>query len=189
MIIENSIGMRIFYSLFLLFFIPLSILAQEDYNLKSTRDYKLKPSKTACFIELGGNAGLYSINVDRIYFYRPNLKISGRVGFAINMNSIYYEPIIVVENNFIFLKNPHHLELGLGGTLQRRYNEKPNQPDIYNWENILFSVWRFGYRYQKQDDGLFFRTAITPIITSNDALGFHPNYFQFWIGISIGMSF
>jgi len=189
MIIKNHNHMRIFIWIFFLFCLPDTFLAQEDYNLKASRDYNLKPSKTAFFIELGGNAGLYSLNVDRIYFYRPNLKISGRVGFAINMNSIYYEPIIVVENNFIFLKKPHHLELGFGGTLQRRFNEKPNQSAIFNWENILFSVWRFGYRFQKQDDGLFFRTAVTPIIMSNDALGFHPNYFQFWFGISIGVSF
>jgi hypothetical protein len=189
MIIKISIGMRIFFLLFFLLLFPLAFIAQEDYNIKPPHDYAVKPAKTAIFLELAGNAGLYSINVDRIYFYHPNLKISGRVGLAVNMNSIYYEPIIVLENNFIFLKNPHHLELGLGGTLQRRFNEKPNQPDIYNWENILFSVWRFGYRYQKQDDGLFFRAAVTPIIMSNDALGFHPNYFQFWFGISIGMSF
>ena len=189
MIIKTSFTMRIFLSLFFILLLPLANVAQEDYNTKPPRDYTLKPAKSAFFLELGGNAGLYSLNVDRIYFYHPNLKISGRIGFAINMNSIYYEPIIVLENNFIFLKNPHHLELGLGGTLQRRFNEKPNHPDIYNWENILFSVWRFGYRYQKQDDGLFFRTAVTPIVISNDALGFHPNYFQFWIGISIGMSF
>ncbi len=163
--------------------------AQENFVIKPPHDYSKSPAKTAGFIELGGNAGLYSLNVDRIYFYREKLKISARVGCAINMNSIYYEPIIVLENNFILFQNPHHLELGLGGTLQRRFNEKVNQPDVYHWENILFSVWRCGYRYQKQDDGLFFRAAITPIIMSNDALGFHPNYFQLWAGFSIGMSF
>ena len=167
----------------------LFFYAQENFVIKPPRDYSKSPAKTAGFIELGGNAGLYSLNVDRIYFYREKLKISARVGCAINMNSIYYEPIIVLENNFILFKNPHHLELGLGGTLQRRFNEKVNQPDVYHWENILFSVWRCGYRYQKQDDGLFFRAAITPIIMSNDALGFHSNYFQLWAGFSIGMSF
>lgn len=189
MIIKIHKAMRILFLLCFLFWVHVNLFAQEEYKIKPPHDYSLSPAKTACYIELGGNAGLYSLNVDRIYFYRPNLKISGRVGLAINMNSIYYEPIIVLENNFIFLKNPHHLELGLGVTMQRRYNEKPNQPDNYSWENILFSVWRCGYRYQKQEDGLFFRAAVTPIIMSNDAVGFHPNYFQFWLGLSIGMSF
>ena len=178
---------RLYWLLFSL--LNLSFFAQETYVMKPPHDYSLNPAKTAGFIELGGNAGLYSLNIDRIYFYREKLKISARVGCAINMNSIYYEPIIVLENNFIFFKKPHHLELGLGGTLQRRYNEKPNQPDVYQWENILFSVWRCGYRYQKQDDGFFFRGAVTPIVMSNDALGFHPDYFQLWAGFSIGMSF
>ena len=105
------------------------------------------------------------------------------------MNNIYIEQIYVVENNFILLKNPHHLELGLGMTLQRRYNERPNQIDNYFWENIVFGVARFGYRYQKQDDGIFVRAGVTPIIMSNDAEGFHSNYFQFWGGVSVGVSF
>lgn len=180
--------MRILY-LMLFLMSNFLIIAQENFVIKPPRDYSISPAKTAIFIELGGNAGLYSLNIDRIYFYKEKIKISARVGCAINMNSIYYEPIIVLENNFILFKNPHHLELGLGGTLQRRFNEKPNQPDFYQWENILFSVWRCGYRYQKQDDGLFFRGAITPIIMSKDALGFHPDYFQLWAGFSIGMSF
>lgn len=163
--------------------------AQDDYALKPPRDYSINPAKNAGFIELGGNAGLYSLNFDRIYYYKEKLKISARVGFAPNFNGFYIEQIYILENNFILFKNPHHLELGLGVTLQRRYNEKPNEIDNYFWENILFSVWRCGYRYQKQDDGLFLRAGITPVVMSNDAEGFHSNYFQFWAGASVGLSF
>ena len=164
--------------------------AQNDYvTLESSRDYISKPAKNAGFIELAGNAGLYSLNFDRIYFYKEKLKLSGRVGFAPHFNGIYIEQIYVLENNFILFKNPHHLELGLGATLQRRYNERPNEIDNYFWENILFSVWRIGYRYQKQDDGFFMRAGLTPAIMSKDAEGFHSNYFQFWIGLSLGLSF
>lgn len=163
--------------------------AQDDYATPAPRDYTKKPAKTAGFIELGGNAGLFSLNIDRIYYYKEKLKTSGRAGFAPHFNGIYIEQIYILENNFILFKNPHHLELGLGATLQRRYNEKPNEIDTYFWENILFSVWRCGYRYQKQDDGFFARIAVTPAIMSNDAEGFHPDYFQFWAGVSVGMSF
>jgi hypothetical protein len=176
---------------FCLIFILCNLItrAQDDYALHPPRDFNKKPAKNAAFIELGGNAGLFSLNIDRIYYYREKLKISGRLGFAPHFNGIYIEQIYIVENNFIFFKNPHHLELGLGATLQRRYNERPNEPDNYFWENILFSVARCGYRYQKQDDGFFVRAAITPAMMSSDAEGFHSNYFQFWAGVSVGVSF
>lgn len=163
--------------------------AQDDFVSKPPRDYTKKPAKNAAFIELGGNAGLYSLNFDRIYVYKEKLKVSARLGFAPAPHGNYFEQIYVIENNFILFKNPHHLELGLGITMQRRYNERPNLPDNYFWENILFSVWRCGYRYQKQDDGFFIRAGLTPAIMSNDAEGFHSNYFQFWAGVSIGLSF
>jgi len=170
-------------------FLGLNAFAQDDYALPTPRDYKKNPAKTAGFIELGGNAGLYSLNIDRIYYYKEKLKMSVRGGFAPHFNGIYIEPICVLENNFILFQNPHHLELGLGATLQRRYNERPGYTDDYFWENILFSVWRCGYRYQKQDDGFFIRAGLTPAVMSNDALGFHPDYFQFWAGVSVGVSF
>ncbi len=166
-----------------------SLSAQDDYVLKPPRDYNLNPAKFATFIELGGNGGLYSLNIDRIYYYKEQLKLSARLGFAPMFNGIYIEQAYIAEQNFILFKNPHHLEVGLGATLERLYNEKPNQPNQYFWENLVFGVTRCGYRYQKQDDGFFLRTAITPIIMSHDALGSHPNYFRFWAGVSVGVSF
>ena len=161
----------------------------EKYVVKPPRDYQLNPAKNSIFVELGGNAGVFSLNIDRIYYYKPTFKISARFGAAVDMNHIYFEPIAVIENNFIFFKNPHHLEMGLGATLKRRYNEKISGNNDYFWENILFGVTRIGYRFQKQDDGVFIRAALTPVVTSNDALGFHANYFQLWAGASIGISF
>lgn len=173
----------------LLVFCSLLIKGQDDYTGPKARDYSKDPAKNAAFIELGGNAGLYSLNFDRIYYYKEKLKISARLGFAPHFNGIYIEQIYLLENNFILFTNPHHLELGLGATMQRRYNERPNEPDNYFWENIVFGVARCGYRYQKQDDGFFVRAGFTPIFMSHDAEGFHSNYFQFWAGVSVGVSF
>lgn len=164
-------------------------MAQDEYVLNAPRDYSKNPAKNAGYIELGGNAGLYSLNFDRIYWYHEKFKSGARIGFSPEPHGLYFEQVYLAENNFILFSNPHHLEIGIGCTMQRRYNEKPNEPDIYFWENIWFGVMRLGYRYQKQDDGLFFRAGLTPAITSKDALGYHPDYFRFWAGISIGMSF
>lgn len=180
---------QIIFSGYLILCSILISAQNEDYVVPSPRDFSKNPSKTAAFLELGGNAGLYSINVDRIYMYEEHLKLSARFGFAPHFNGIYIEQIYILENNFIFLKNPHHLELGLGGTLQRRFNELPGSTDSYFWENIFFGVGRIGYRYQKREDGFFLRIGFTPAIISNDALGFHADYFQGWAGISMGVNF
>jgi len=172
-----------------LIFFAISLKSQDDYVLNAPRDYSKKPAKNAAFIELGGNAGLYSLNFDRIYVYKEKTKLSIRLGFAPEPHGFYFEQGYVIENNIILFSNPHHLEIGTGITLQRRYNEKPNLPDNYFWENILFGVLRTGYRFQKQDDGLFLKAGITPIIIRQSAEGFQPNYFQFWIGAAVGMSF
>jgi hypothetical protein len=170
-------------------FFSLAIKSQDEYVLKSPRNYAENPAKNAVFIELGGNSGLYSVNFDKIYYYKKSLKLSGRLGFSPHFNGIYIEQSYVAEQNFILFKNSHHLEIGFGLTVQRRYNEQIHWPQHFFWENILFSVWRCGYRYQKQDGGLFARVALTPALMSKDAEGFHANYFQFWAGASIGMCF
>ena len=180
-----------FYSLLLLSIGAVKALAQEpEYAIpRPPRDYEKDPAKNAMFIELAGNAGLFSLNYERLYLYREKFRMGARAGLAPNFNGIYVEQVYLLENNFIFFKNPHHLELGLGATMQRRYNERPGTTDSYFWENIFLSVWRCGYRYQKQDDGFFLRAGLTPVFMSRDALGFHPDYFLMWGGASIGMSF
>ncbi len=184
--------LRLNYFLLIFLFISLNILRaqQPDYTMpKPPRDYSKEPAKNAGFVELAGNAGLFSFNYERLYFYKEKFKLGARGGFAPLFNGIYIEQVYLVENNFILFKNPHHLEFGIGATMQRRYNEQPGKIDSYFWENILFGVMRCGYRYQKQDDGFFLRAGFTPAITSNDALGFHANYVQLWGGVSVGMSF
>lgn len=181
--------MRFYFIMIFICCANLLFSQKEDYAMPIPRDYSSKPAKNAGFIELGGNAGLYSLNFDRIYYYKERFKLSARVGYAPHFNGIYIEQECVIENNFILFKNPHHLELGFGSTLQRRYNERPNEIDNYFWENIIFGITRCGYRYQKQDDGLFVRAALTPVFMSKDEEGFHPTYFQLWAGVCVGISF
>lgn len=176
------------YILFLV--VSIQICAQEkDYVLKPPRDYDKNPAKNAAFIELGGNAGLYSLNFDRIYFYKEKLKVSARAGFAPIFVGRLIEQRYVLENNFILFPNQHHLEIGVGATMHRSFNQHPIDSTNYFWENIWYSVLRCGYRYQKKDDGFFLRLAVTPVFFRKDVEGFHPNYFQFWIGASAGLSF
>lgn len=165
------------------------LYAQEDYVAKPPRDYATKPAKNAAFVELAGNGGLYSLNFDRIYYYKEKVKLSARLGFAINPHGIYVEQTYVLEQNFILFKNPHHIEFGIGATMQNQFNESCKTTGEYLWEKIIYSSLRCGYRYQKQDDGFFLKAGLTPIFMQQSNCGFNAGYFQLWGGVGVGMSF
>jgi hypothetical protein len=183
----------IFFSLLLLqfsFFTLTSQVNDPDYVLKNPRDFSKDPARNANFIELGGNGGLYSINFDRIFLYKENFKISGRAGFNIFPVGYQIEQSYLLENNYIFFKNPHHLEIGPGLTLQEKYNPSCANDSIYKWESVWFAMMRVGYRYQKQEDGFFFRAAVLPIFyTKNSCYSEFPPTNWFWAGVAVGVSF
>jgi len=166
-----------------------TISAQETLPLQRKDNYLRRIPRSAIYIELFGNSGLYSVNYDYIWFYRPKLKNAIRIGGAIFPNNYYIEQSLVLEDNFILFPGNNHLELGLGLTLQRRFNGLCNQPERYAWENLWWGMGRIGYRYQTQDEGFFFRTGATPIFYSKNSCNCEFPYFQFWVGMSLGVSF
>lgn len=163
----------------------------DDYVLDKPHDYDKYPARSANFIELAGNAGLYSLNFDYIYFYKEKFKMSGRIGASIFPNGYHLEQAYVIEQNFIFFENPHHLEFGPGLTLQRKFNPTCANDSIYKWESIWFGMFRLGYRYQPQTDGFFFRAGITPIFYRKSDCGveFPVTKTWFWAGVAIGVTF
>jgi hypothetical protein len=164
-----------------------------DYVLQNPRDYNKDPARSSNFIELFGNGGLYSLNIDYIYYYKEKVKSSVRGGVMVYPNGYYIEQGYVLENNFIFLPNPHHLEIGPGLTLQRKFNQSCTDSLKFQWESVWFGMLRVGYRYQKQDDGLFFRFGLTPIFYRKTDCGTDSPILDggnwFWAGASIGLSF
>lgn len=174
-------------------FIAKSQVKDDDYVLRTPRDYDKDPARSANFIELLGNAGLYSLNTDYIFLYRNQFKISGRLGGNIFPTGYYIEQAYVIENNYIFLPNPHHIEVGPGLTLQRKYNVSCTDSTVTHWESFWFGMFRIGYRYQQQEDGFFFRAGFTPIFyRKNDCNCDSPILTGgkwFWAGLAVGVSF
>jgi hypothetical protein len=159
-----------------------------DYVLDKPRDYTKYPARNANYIEILGNGDLFSINFDRILFYRKQFKISGRVGAGVMPNGIYFEPSAMIENNYIFFDGNHHLEVGPGFSWFRRNNPKCDDKSTYAWENIFFGMMRIGYRLQKQEEGFFMRIGATPIFyRKTDCVT--DNSIRFWGGVAVGMSF
>ncbi len=168
-------------------------MREDDYLLKTPHDYKKFPARTANYIEVLGNGGLYSLNWDEIVLYREKFKISGRIGASVMPNERILEQSYVIENNYIFGSNPHHFEIGPGLTLQRKYNAVCSDTSMYpkyKMESVWFGMFRLGYRFQQQEDGFFFRFGLTPIFYRKyDCATDIPPSNWFWLGLAIGMSY
>jgi len=175
------------------FFIVTGSYAQikeTEYVLEKPHDYDKDPARTATYFEIGGNGSLYSINFDEIFLYREKFKVAGRLGFAIFPNGYHIEQAYVFENNYILFRNPHHLELGPGITLQRKYQAACRDSTNFIWESLWYGMLRVGYRYQKQEDGFFFRAGLLGIPYKKDDCGTEfPPKNKFWFGISVGISY
>ncbi|MGZ3883367.1 MAG: hypothetical protein ACXVPQ_09740 [Bacteroidia bacterium] len=164
----------------------------DDYVLNHAHDYAKYPARNANYFELLGNGGLYSINIDHIFLYKAKFKISGRGGFSVFPVGPHIEQSYVIENNYIFFDGDHHLEIGPGLTLQRKFNPVCSDPTgaTYAWENVWFGMFRIGYRFQKREDGLFFRLGLTPIFYRKYTCATDvPPSNWFWAGFAFGLSF
>jgi hypothetical protein len=177
-------------------FSSLSFTAQvkdDMYTLDTPRDYSKFPAMNANYIEILGNAGLYSINFDRVLIYSKMTKVTGRIGAMIWPVGYNIEQAYVFENNYFFFDGDHHLEIGPGVTLQRKFNpvcSDTTEFPKYKWENVWFGMFRLGYRYQRQDEGFFFRFGLTPIFYRKyDCAADFPPDKWFWLGISVGVSY
>ena len=185
--------MRGFFTILVFLFYSCAATSQikePDYVLENPRDYTKFPARNANYIELLGNGGLYSINFERIFLYKEKFKVSGRVGANVNFVGAQIEQGYLIENSYVFLRNPHHIEIGPGLTLQRKYNPGCTDTTTYQWESIWYGMFRIGYRFQKQDDGFFLKAGILPIFyTKNSCYSEFPPKNWFWGGVAVGLSF
>ncbi|MFK7921251.1 MAG: hypothetical protein AB8H47_04805 [Bacteroidia bacterium] len=124
-------------------------------------------------LELGGSAGLASINYEKAFREAANLKLAYRIGlsgFPIDRNSgiAFVLPFALQAR---WGTGPHKLETAMGFSLSFTTRVK------------FFSqaIPAIGYRYQASDKRLFYKIAYTPLIS------FLFNWqYQHWAGITIG---
>ncbi len=149
--------------------------------------------KNSSYIELGGNGILYSVNLDRILLDKNKFRTALRVGYSLLPSNRSLDQFFVGEHNFLFGKEKHFIETGLGLTyLYGATTSTQSYADLKHDLNQYFWISRLGYRFQnKKDVGTIIRAGITPMvynaIDEND-LQKHA-HFLFWAGFSIGVSF
>jgi hypothetical protein len=142
-------------------------------------------AKNSLYVELGGNAGLYSLNYDRILYQKNAFKAVGRVGISAFPQRFFDQlaPVLPLELTALIGKGNHHLETGIGvAPLLHHVNHREENTLVTKLELGAFTTGRIGYRYQKSTGGFLFRAAFIPIINLDSQL-------VPFAGISLGKSF
>ena len=173
--------MKQFLTTILFAFIMNSLVAQND-----PEPFK----RNTLFIELGGNSPFYSLNYDRIIVNKINWKLAARIGaMYLYDNRSYLESIrnknysIPLELSFLKGKNNHNLEIGIGATAFFKEYVETTRDNFLS----LASFGRIGYRYQKNNGGIFFKVGFTPIIQFKKNMdSINPKYVYPWAGLAIG---
>lgn len=131
------------------------------------------------YIELFGNAGyLYNLTYDRIVFTKGKSNISTGLGAQFFPSSDLASDHIISLSPQVnyFYGHKHYFETGIGVTY-----------DFVSYDMVL--PIRIGYRYQKPDGGLFFKVALTPLLTKSYPI-FGENLTAIpWGGLSVGWTF
>lgn len=150
-----------------------------------------KTAANALYVEALGNAGMYSLNYERLFLRQVAL----RVGFSFvtmgasassggsTVSSRVSLLMIPVMANYIGIGNErHHLELGGGIVLANVSGSSTSGTASVSGSGFgVLGTVTTGYRYQPLSGGFLFRAGFTPF--------FGRGGFQAWGGFSLGGAF
>ena len=146
------------------------------------QDQRIYPSKKNHFyFELGGIAGIYSFNYERLV--TDNFSIRGGIGITPGFFFIK-ETILGIPLTASYLagNGPHKFEAGLGTTFFALQDPAVfNLPEGDKSAFVLTGI--LGYRYFKPRGGFTFRICFTPFYNPDEGK------FLPWGGISFGYEF
>jgi len=187
---------------------------QESSSLEETGTSPAKDVVNGVYLELGGNAGIYSVNYER-YFLKKAIKLAGRLGFSLISEGLIIDaedkkgleflmPFGV--NGLYTIVGSHHIEAGVGATFYTHkvyaipthtsnLNLQPLEASLVR-KNELWPNFTVGYRRQKSDGGFVYRVFFNGHL-SRRVLADNPNrHSQYsvltldpWAGFSIGYAF
>lgn len=157
-------------------------IAQIDTTLK----------KNSVFVEIGGNAIIYSINYDRLIDVSTKFKLSTRIGihYTNKFPLQYYRTLCIpieISGLYSIYGSKHFVEIGSGLSYLNSYDRITDHT-----EDIIILALRLGYRFQKPEGGLFVKIGFVPLY---DWLVFNPDPavpHHTWLlsgGLGIGYTF
>lgn len=123
-------------------------------------------------LDIAGNSGFYSLNVEHKIFMISDSKINGRVGVGYlpaNNNDFLSIPLGL---NLLTGKKSHHLELGIGFSYIKGvsyYKIEYEDGDVYYYsDEALYFVPSIGYRFDRLVGGFIFKVYYSPLILTHD---------------------
>jgi len=167
-----------------LLFVLLSLLLGQTFAQSGTAT----KSKSSVYLEVGGAAGLWSLNYDReLWEINENFRLHGRAGLGMysEFNGAGFPDVIIpISSMIIWGNSTHRVETGGGITYYNWTLRDPLKPDGFSRRSDLLGHLILGYRFQKLEGGLMFRVTYTPVIINDSN-----NPFEHWAGGSIGYTF
>ena len=165
-------------STFLIFALTsiISIAQTQTGGIKNDSTSQTIESKNSVYAELLGNAAGLSINYDRILLRKKNISLSLSVGAGMVPSNLingalnngfktnYLVYGIPVSTNLFWGRRNSHLETGIGLT----YQQGMFGLGADKYSQTLFAVARFGYRYQRENGGFFWKIGLTPFFAIAD---------------------
>lgn len=153
-----------------------------------------RPTQTATtniYVEILGNGGLYSLNVERLI----TTSTAARVGlgiwssedlFGLGEQTVVTVPVMA---NYYFGEGYSKIEIG-GGLLLGWADIRSEFEDEQRSHAIIDLTGVFGYRYQPSIGGFIFRVGVTPFYSLNSEENAYPDSGLFVSGgVSLGYSF
>jgi hypothetical protein len=134
------------------------------------------------FVELGGNALVYSVNYERFFTPKLGVRVGGMylradddAGTEVGVG------LFPVMGTYLLGVGNSHFETGAGiGIATAGVDETDVGGDDWG-DSAVYLTGTLGYRYQKPEGGVIFRAGFTPIFADGNLLP--------WVGVSVGYAF
>ncbi|HKP77068.1 MAG TPA: hypothetical protein VJT67_16170 [Longimicrobiaceae bacterium] len=136
------------------------------------------------FVELGGNAILYSLNGEHFFTPKAGLRVgAGYVGVGEDDGAGSADVLLVpVMGTYLLGEGNHHFEVGAGLGYATAHVETTDVDTDIERGSTVCGTATFGYRYQKPTGGVMFRAGFTPMIFSGGSI-------LPWVGLGVGYAF
>jgi hypothetical protein len=157
----------------------LSIVICAFFSRLSAQTSTAIIKKNSVYVEfLGSSPMLYNVTYDRLIVGEDKIRTSVALGLQYIFDSeiegaLNSDFTMTPQFNLLFGRK-HYFEFGMGAAFP------------FGSESAIFP-FRLGYRFQKEEGGLLFKAAFTPIYFPGD--GFFGSPFLPWGGLSAGYTF
>jgi len=133
------------------------------------------------FVELGGNALVYSLNYERFFTPKLGVRVGGMYLRADdNAGTELGVGLFPIMATYLLGQGNSHFETGAGIGIATAGVDDTDVGEDWG-DSAVYATATLGYRYQKPDGGVIFRAGFTPILGDGNLLP--------WVGLSVGYAF